>query len=321
MKLGTTAALAAMLSLPIAAYYGRQKLDERTLPPQVYFEQPLEEMSPVPFIRKIAPIEEIGRFFEVKRDPEKGFIYLQSHESTKGIINHLVNSHGMDPETAIKVINTVDRVTQEFNKEVQSLKQVEINISDLSKALNPTPEIDALINKQPVGAFGVQNKPATQAVPVIIPGLRDYVDSVREHVELTLNDGFANPISVLPRAMDLMTEHGFPYLLHLEEGISVVPGSEKLVFYLDKRDGIVKTAPYLELSEPAGDLGPGGTSSLIFSGPTVIFTKDKVYFIGFDQNRGIQAEKFDPAKQIPNRNPLDLLIPGNNLLLVRNNVF
>src|SRR3989338_5971588 len=239
MKLGPAVALAAMFSLPIAAFYGRQHFDRATLPAQVYFEQPIERVPSLQFNRRVAPVvEEVGNFFHIKRDTEKGFIYLQSHESTRGMINHLVDSHGMDPEIAIQVIDTTDRVTREFNKEVQSLKQVEINISDLSRTPNPA------------NAFEVQN--ANQTVPVTIPGLRDYVGSVREHVELALNDGFTNPISVLPKAMDLMTEHGFPYSLHLEEGMSVVSGSEKIAVYLDKRDGIIKAAPYLEISEPAG---------------------------------------------------------------------
>ena len=300
MRIGSGVALAAMCSIPFAAYYGRQHFAEKKMPAQVHFEQPLKRISPIPFARPRVPVEEVGKFFHIKRDSEKGFIYLQSHESTKGIINYLINQHRMDPESAIEIVNTVDSLTREFNKEAQSLKQVEINVSDLSKALNPATDIDTLIDKQPIGIF-----------PSIIPGFRDYIDSIEKHMELTLNDGFINPISVLPRAIDFMTGHGFPYSLHLEEGMSVVPKSEKLVVYLDKIDGIVKTAPYLEISEPAGEFGPGGISGLIFSAPTVIFTKDTMYFIGFDKNTSIKTEKFDPATEVPERNPLDLLPEDN----------
>ncbi len=298
MKVKPTIAIAAMVTLPLAAYFGRQKLEERTLPPQAGFVQPFNGIAPAPFIRPVVPAEDIDNFFHVKRDSEKGFIYLQPHESTEGIARHLMDHHGAQLGDAIDAIEAVDRVTKQFNEKASTLEQVEISFQSLLKKERAD---GGLIERGPFNPKANNPKIEMPVMPLLVPGLRDYIDSMEKHIELTQSDGLVSPISVLPTALDSMTEHGFPFSLYLKDGMDVVPGSEKLVMYLDKRYGVVRKAPLVEISEPAGRFGKGGVNGVIITGPTIIITNKKMYLFNFDMHGGIKTEKFDSENQVPKR--------------------
>ncbi len=303
MRIAPTVALLAAL-IPLNGCSRNNKVEERAPMPFAAGVIPVPNMDPFIAI-PIKPAQEVESFFQLKRDPEKGFIYIQAEKSTRGIVNHLVRRHGLTTEQALDEIKAIDRIVEEFNKEVSSLKQVEINIKSLradKKPLTPK-ELESIIDNPPMIGPDRMPHPVTQ-LPILVPSTRDYINSIQGLRELTLSDGITFKLSVLPSAMDIMTAHGFPFPLHLSDGMSVVPNSEKMVEYFDRRNGSIQRAPYLEVSEEKGQFGPGGINGLIFSGPTAVFTKDTVYFIGFD-TLTIDKEKHDP-KAIPKR---DLLIP------------
>ncbi len=246
----------------------------------------------------IKPAQEVESFFHLKRDPEKGFIYIQAEQSTRGIVNHLTRGHGLSVEQALDEVIAIDRVVQEFNNKASSLKQVRINIKALMSA-----DKKSLSEEELESIIDTPQKTKPDKMPFLVPTTRDYIDSLEKLRELTLSDGIAFPITVLPSAMDMMTAHGLPFPLHLDT-MTIIPGSEKVVSFLDKRNNSIQKAPYLEASEGKGPFGPGGINGFIFSGPTAVFTKDTVYFIGFDV-LNIDEEKYDP--QVAPRK--DLLIP------------
>lgn len=294
MRIAPTLALLAAL---LPAGCNRNNQSEKSAP--ITFPAEIQTIKPEaidPFIAiPIKPVQEVESFFQLKRDSEKGFIYIQAEKSTRGIVNHLVRGHGLSIEEALGEVIAIDRVVEEFNKKASSLKQVEINIKSLVSDKKPLAkeELEPIIDA-----------PRSNKAPLLIPSTRDYIDSAGRLQELILSDGMTFPITVLPSAMDIMTAHGLPFPVHLSGNMSVIPNSEKMISFLDRRNNSIQQAPYLEVSEGKGPFGPGGINGLIFSGPTAVFTKDTIYFIGFDVLK-IDEEKYDP-QTAPRK---DLLIP------------
>ena len=224
----------------------------------------------------------------------KSFIWLKANDATEELKKHLMEAHGAPEEGAIKTIQYIDHMTNVFNQTAREKEQVEIRLRDLKNPPGIPKSISELTEKQ-ISQF-------LKDADIKTPSVRDYLDANEKVHELTRRDGATQRFNII-QPQGILTTHGFPVSLHLQEGIDVVKDSIAKKFFVDPRSGSFEPCIYLDLEETAGFLGEGGKSGVIIPAevsPTAIVTPKKMYLIGFGDD--IKEEQYDPKAAVPHRN-------------------
>lgn len=275
--------------------------------------KPKQVLPVEPHIENLFPIKDVESFFHYKKDPKKGFIYIEADKSTEGIANHLMQKHGINDLNVItEIIKGIDNMAAKFNQAATSnRKQVQIKLSDLGEEPKIPGNLDELSDKELRNLINVLN--------ILTPGIRDYLDSPDKVLEVGESEGLAKEVSVLQQ-IDIMTTHGFPVAIFPQGEMDIKEGSAKLRLYRDPQSKTIRTCVYLELEELPGRIGKGGINGIIIPKlPAVIITNKKMYLIGFDKFE-VKEEEYNP-KQRKWINPQHLPFPkpkgkGNRLSVV-----
>lgn len=301
MRIGPILALATLFTLPVSGCReDKTGNDFRQAEPRAGATFPVYE---VPFLFPSNQQEEVSTFFHYKRDSEKDFVYLEAEASTIGIVNHLKQKHGLPMIAIVEAIETIDRLIEKFNEAASSKQQVEINVNKLDQPTDLPEDPDSMSDD----AF----KKLIQETPILMPTLRDFLDTPEKVLEFGLNEGQAHDLTVID-SLDLMTSHGFLKTVFLQNGMSVNEESAKLRWFIDPRTGTLDIGVYLEVAESPGRFGNGGKNGLlIVTPPAAIITSDKMYLIGLDLLDDIPKVKYDPNRKPPERGPIPMpQIPG-----------
>lgn len=297
MKPRSVLAIATLLAAPLLGC-GRQKELPRFSPPPITSEEPERELTIIPFFmpHNLQNLEDKDEFFLLRRDKEKGFIYLTSEKSTQGIINHLVRYHGHDPEEAMEAVSNVDFITLQFNKEARAKQQIEINFKDLPKGKHPPKVNWASLTDEELSKL-------LSECDILTPQLKDCLDTPEKVFEFETCDGIVSNLSVLSH-LGIMSKHGAPSRISLQKGMDIVPGSIEQKWYVDPKTHRLRMGIALKITEQKGRFGLGGENYLILPFPRVVITTDtRMYLIGFDMDVDgeVKEETFDENNQVPDR--------------------
>lgn len=274
--------IATLASLPIANATGGKDtetpLQNRTLNLELNGLNEQEEQKPF-------------HFFRFKREEGSGKILIEAEKSTEKIVEYL-KKNKLNEEQIKQITLTIKILEEQFNRTVLSKTQIEIGLSDITKAKELPKDLKTLKDE----------KVRTQH-DVLTPSKRDYLDTVDEVLDLFNSDGSIYPLSIL-QSLDMMTAHGFPLSVFVRGDLGFSKDSLKEKYYIDPASGVLVKGIYFELVEKEGPLGPGGKNGVLapIEGlPLVVVTQSEVYFIGVS---GLERAIFVPNQRNPQQERL-----------------